>query len=110
MDIDKFVHEYFNKYSQNHTLNEVQVGCDWLRTTLTAVAEEAEARGVAKESARRDGIEKAIEQSIIDQHVTLAKEEARREALGVVDAIDFFGWNDRTQELIKARIRSELTK
>jgi hypothetical protein len=43
---------------------------------LERVAEEAEVRGKAKESARRDGIEKAIEQSIIDQHVTLAKEEA----------------------------------
>ena len=81
MDIDRHVHEYFNKYSQMHTLKEVQVGCDWLRTTLTAVDTEAEARGREKEATRRDGIEHAVEQSIIDQHVTIARADELKNVL-----------------------------
>lgn len=41
-------------------------------------------RGRADEAARRDGIEHAIEQSIIDQHVTMARAEERKKVLSEV--------------------------
>jgi hypothetical protein len=59
----------------------VDEACEVILNALTALETQAEARGIEKEATRRDGIEHAIEQSIIDQHVTLAKEEARRSAL-----------------------------
>jgi len=79
--VEDYVEEFARYYGHDQLVSvedkEHEHAIDWLRTTLTALDEEAEARGVAKESARRDGVEKAIEQSIIDQHVMLARKEER---------------------------------
>lgn len=57
---------------------------DWLRTTLTTYGNARYEEGAKEEATRRDGIEHAIEQSIIDQHVANERNRITQWAMEVL--------------------------
>jgi hypothetical protein len=69
--------------------------------------EEAKREAYSKGKAYRDAIEGSIPQSMIDQHVTLAKAEERAFILNVLDGIDIADGECNTKairECLKARV------